>query len=399
MSALVNRIKIKNNNNTKQLLNPKRNICHVCTKCTSKYVCPRCKIPYCSLNCYRQHDMDCTEEFYKEWVDEEMNYRNTNEGSKPIFKVTNPCNKLNNTNSENVVESEERRVAILKVLLNKIKLGQHVDLNDLDVVDRNKFMAELIDGQLSNDIEQWLPWWDETLEEHNNRHHIQPSEQFNKIKDFCIKCNDKFGYMKNSNYNSTPMPQETASMHLENYILDVIFVYITVIKRFNGQWKVDPISAASLVLRLSNALEHTKSIYSVDEIANNFYCNYFETFQYEKDLRKDIINTTKDAQLILKHEHYVLDLLIDVYNIFNAAIKLSKKGNDGNSNYEDSITTKHIKTKYKFAKKKIVYFINWVEFSSVSNVGSWNHIYLQLSNKILQLDADILEQEALVAEK
>lgn len=44
-----------------------------CNTCPQKYKCPRCSIPYCSLECYKSAShIDCSEDFYKECVETEM---------------------------------------------------------------------------------------------------------------------------------------------------------------------------------------------------------------------------------------------------------------------------------------------------------------------------------------
>ena len=42
-------------------------VCFQCQK-ESRYSCPRCAVPYCSLACYRAHDASCTESFYRSKV-------------------------------------------------------------------------------------------------------------------------------------------------------------------------------------------------------------------------------------------------------------------------------------------------------------------------------------------
>ncbi|KAG7158503.1 zinc finger HIT domain-containing protein 3-like [Homarus americanus] len=34
------------------------NICQVCTEATSKYKCPKCRLKYCSVACYKVHSQD-----------------------------------------------------------------------------------------------------------------------------------------------------------------------------------------------------------------------------------------------------------------------------------------------------------------------------------------------------
>ncbi len=46
--------------------------CHICYVQPSPYTCPRCRIPYCSVACYRTHNTntnsDCSEHFYEQRV-------------------------------------------------------------------------------------------------------------------------------------------------------------------------------------------------------------------------------------------------------------------------------------------------------------------------------------------
>ena len=47
--------------------------CRFCSKLGSAYLCPRCKLPYCSLRCYRsEQHRKCSEHFYKDWVEGEL---------------------------------------------------------------------------------------------------------------------------------------------------------------------------------------------------------------------------------------------------------------------------------------------------------------------------------------
>lgn len=44
-----------------------------CNTGQAKYTCPRCSLPYCSVDCYKSTShLDCSEGFYKECVESEM---------------------------------------------------------------------------------------------------------------------------------------------------------------------------------------------------------------------------------------------------------------------------------------------------------------------------------------
>ena len=44
---------------------PAGRVCGVCTQRERKYQCPRCGVPYCSVDCYKAHDATCCESFYQ----------------------------------------------------------------------------------------------------------------------------------------------------------------------------------------------------------------------------------------------------------------------------------------------------------------------------------------------
>eukprot|EP00657_Telonema_sp_P-1_P000840 TRINITY_DN1166_c0_g1_i1.p1 TRINITY_DN1166_c0_g1~~TRINITY_DN1166_c0_g1_i1.p1 ORF type:complete len:140 (-),score=55.57 TRINITY_DN1166_c0_g1_i1:71-490(-) len=51
---------------------PTSRVCLVCQRQYSKYTCPRCNAPYCSVQCYKGHSERCTECFYQESACEEL---------------------------------------------------------------------------------------------------------------------------------------------------------------------------------------------------------------------------------------------------------------------------------------------------------------------------------------
>jgi len=54
-----------------------------CTENQSKYVCPKCGAPYCSLICYKsQIHLECSEQFYKECIEEELEVQDSDDVGK-----------------------------------------------------------------------------------------------------------------------------------------------------------------------------------------------------------------------------------------------------------------------------------------------------------------------------
>ncbi|KAL5704126.1 hypothetical protein ACHQM5_022598 [Ranunculus cassubicifolius] len=80
-----------------------RMICRVCEKQFSKYTCPRCSSPYCSLECYY------------------------------------------------TILREET--------IQKILSGNEITLDDLSDMERKQFERAITSGEVSKLIEPWEPWW------------------------------------------------------------------------------------------------------------------------------------------------------------------------------------------------------------------------------------------------
>lgn len=60
-----------------------------CTGNQSKYVCPKCGAPYCSLTCYKSSiHLECTEQFYKECIQEELDVQDSDDvGKKEMIDI------------------------------------------------------------------------------------------------------------------------------------------------------------------------------------------------------------------------------------------------------------------------------------------------------------------------
>lgn len=61
-------------------------ICKVCIRSKSEYCCPTCFIPYCSLNCYKKHNIDCLELFSKQRIKDQLDFEKSLESNDESFK-------------------------------------------------------------------------------------------------------------------------------------------------------------------------------------------------------------------------------------------------------------------------------------------------------------------------
>lgn len=151
-----------------------RPFCGVCSVTPHKYTCPKCGLLYCSVKCYESHGSLCTENFYREQVEEELRA-----ASKPDFdekkqleKVLLNLNRLDRQGDDeddedgegdddadedgtNGIKDESR----LEYLLEQLE-SDDLDLDDLTEGEREqfeKFCEKTSGGGL---LEQWVPWWE-----------------------------------------------------------------------------------------------------------------------------------------------------------------------------------------------------------------------------------------------
>ena len=54
-----------------------------CNENQRRYICPKCGIPYCSIDCYKSTaHLECSEAFYKKCIEEELKVQQQDSGMK-----------------------------------------------------------------------------------------------------------------------------------------------------------------------------------------------------------------------------------------------------------------------------------------------------------------------------
>jgi hypothetical protein len=119
--------------------------CSTCQKNDFKYICPKCKIKYCSVECYKQHNVDCTESFYKNQVEEDLKSTKVSEEEGKQFRRTlkDYYGRLQKDNSDFDISLTDEKKKHLEDLLNKIEnntIDFGKDLTPEDWEDFNKFI-------------------------------------------------------------------------------------------------------------------------------------------------------------------------------------------------------------------------------------------------------------------
>ena len=143
----------------------KEEVCQVCHQCESRYTCPKCQLPYCSVACYKQHDEDgtsCTESFYQNRVSTVLNYE-AKEQRKSIQQILSRSHQQMLTASAHDNEkdndvSEEDLWRLAEALENDMTTDEDT-ARLLTPELRMAFERAVQNGELNEVIEPWHPWW------------------------------------------------------------------------------------------------------------------------------------------------------------------------------------------------------------------------------------------------
>ena len=133
-------LNIINKDKNKEKDKNKKNIqkCTICNENEVKYICPKCKVAYCNMDCYKKHNKDCTEEFYKNNVVQELKSMKFSEEETKQFKkkYKDYQEKLNSIDEQyEQVKNEEEG--------NKIKNKEIEHYEEiLDKMNNDKFNAK-----------------------------------------------------------------------------------------------------------------------------------------------------------------------------------------------------------------------------------------------------------------
>ena len=158
------------NNNENDILKIDSNNKKKCSFCNDKevkYICPKCKIPYCSMECYKKHNEKCTEEFYKNNVIQELKNTKFNEEEKKIFreKLKNYQEKLNliDENYTQIKNEDndfsDKKISKYEEILDKMNSDKFNIKYDFTADDWTEFNNFLKNFQKSEIFKIYKPFW------------------------------------------------------------------------------------------------------------------------------------------------------------------------------------------------------------------------------------------------
>ena len=274
--------------------------CRVCHRAYAKYTCPRCFTRYCALACYKAHDSRCVQSFHGEnlgdamrglTVEDEDKRRMTEILAKyadrepdggderpldeplPLDEHAHDAHDEHDEHDDDDEDDERGTCVLSEANLEKLSRGLDLTPADLDPRERAAFERAAATGELSHMVEAWTPWWtrpescDITLARDGTK----------IIRELAAHTSDTFeppGSSSDaaaadetaSSSASPPSPPEeplpptsrltsaAPSPALRWHLLDVLAAYTLTMRAHDGDWRADPVAAASTLLALSPTL-------------------------------------------------------------------------------------------------------------------------------------------------
>lgn len=220
--------------------------CLVCQKSDARYICPRCRLPYCSVNCYNGHNDSCSESFYQDRVNAVLG-REQKEDSGKIHSI------LNRTHQN----GDERTRGLLWDLAESLEMGT---LTDKEVESfltpdmKSAFHQAVHSGQLSDTIQQWHPWWmpEYTAEDENT-----PISKQTTLDDRLLSI-PSFLMLRPG---ATPSPQLAYNM------VDILYSTVLILRQYYGIENARSVSveAAQSLIEASSVLRDDARYSSLPE--------------------------------------------------------------------------------------------------------------------------------------
>lgn len=262
--------------------------CLVCKKHQAKYLCPKCKTGYCDSRCYKNHNEECVEEFYKSHVLDNLTKKCDKE---EIMKIKEIIERVRDCPDpvldEMMMERKEKR-------LNEIyeKCDENLPEEILDPDELKEFYKFVRSGQVAEDIE-WIPWWVDE-ESWDVESVSQSTEYFELVSVFKLNKN----------------PSNMLMLH----VIEIVYVVVYAWRFYNGKKEAFYAEITEFVMKNSavvrgkaNALPDFESLFR--EIIENIQRQFPEG--------SGLVETTfADCALILDSKWSVLKMIFEIRDFF-----------------------------------------------------------------------------------
>ncbi|CAB3382450.1 Hypothetical predicted protein [Cloeon dipterum] len=343
------------------------NLCILCGAVQGKYVCPRCNVYYCSLDCYRSaKHANCSEQFYKECIQEEMAVDAPNpDDAKSVQQILTRLQEADQLGvdggfledgEDDGEESEGDSDDLASESEDLAARLAGIDLNNPELVwqklseeEKAEFQSIIASGDAGQIVPAWEPWW----------MHRQPLVQ---------EVTDSDDYKKKCPQISTKIPllKDIAKVNpgVKYGISNAVMAYVIVARHFQGDHlEPDLVSeAADCLMDLSLSLGKGENFADGDSAVTSVKMQateILESAQDDLDLALDDFSKIMEGPSTDEVSYYLLCALSDCINVLS---KATKKGNGKSSNGEFSKRFLPSGRESKWTKKQLMVTIKKLEF-------------------------------------
>lgn len=330
--------------------------CFSCGQAEKKYVCPRCNREYCSVACYQSpNHLDCSEDFYKECVQEEMSLRRQVQRQSTLDNVPGVSDdmrhmydilkRMESTTSDLNEEEEEDYEELdsddepdedddgnnCTDLSERLK---GVDINDADAVwnkltetERAEFGEIIKSEDVSSILPTFNPWWENKV-------------QKVLISEVCADTSKDLS-SKEHQYSGLEYPNILGQLNFQEIskkapascvafnILNVLAAYASTVRFFYGEHSTNSYEAVNYLLAICANLRVNANFddiaVAVESIRHEAHTEglTFDDGDVQQ-IRKDLDSLTEGPDPVQQNSIYVQAALSDLHRLLTIAKSMRK---------------------------------------------------------------------------
>lgn len=282
------------------------NPCEICKNTTSKYCCPRCNILYCSLNCYKsQKHSNCSEEFYKESVIEELKSQANEKGSRGqmldiLKRLEDETDFLDPLDGEEVIEEVDSD-----------------DEDDIDLADRLKGV------NLDNGDDVWEKLTDSERQQFKNL--VDSGDIFGilPVKEPWYISGDSIPKIKSKIPDYSNISSKPPATSVQFNLINILGAYSYMTRYFLSDHQSFPVEVCHCVYVLSSSLTKNIDFDSVDTAIKSLYVEGIsKQFEVDKEMHPTVMSDVRrlilgsNGNKIQADDIYILAALSDLIKTF-----------------------------------------------------------------------------------
>jgi len=347
-------------------------ICLICSKQFSHYTCPRCNVPYCSVECYKSHDKRCVESFNNENISNILKSTFvSSEDKRKMIEILKRQSEMTagEEDREELEVSEDDNPDSLTDLISP----DDIKFEDLSPEQRKDFERAISDGRISRHLELWQPWWISS----------RPLDSISvaSVSPACYQVSLR----QLLPMGSSPSPT------LRFALVDLLFSFAFTARAFNGDFEEDPMEPVQTILVLSAVLSRNAVYHSTTESISNSLENSLQPSIFNS--RRFSIEILKDVATILSSSKFVMIALNQLHQVFELSLKKHSQQQQQQQQEEEeeeegekerrehSRKQEKALTRIIRAKKKLYFFLVWADEQYQQSESPFLNLQLEVEDE------------------